>query len=150
MVRVMASGVFDLLHPGHLHYLQEAKNLGDELYVVIATDYTVLKKKREPITPQEYRLELVASLKPVDKAMLGNDDDMFVVVKEIDPDIIALGYDQDFDELNLKEELAKHGIDAKIVRLTHYDSDLDGTRKIINKIIYLQSYQKRMEDLESR
>ena len=98
MVRVMASGVFDLLHPGHLYYLKEAKKLGDELVVVGATDNTVRKRKHEPITPQDMRLEMVEALKPVDRAVLGHENDVFRTVEELKPDIIALGYDQDFDE----------------------------------------------------
>ena len=73
MVRVMASGVFDLLHTGHLAYLEEAKKMGDELIVVVATDKTVLQRKHNPVTPQNMRRELVASLKPVDSAVIGND-----------------------------------------------------------------------------
>ena len=69
MVRVMASGVFDLLHSGHLHFLEEARKLGDELIVVVATDKTVREKKHEPITNQEMRLKMVAALRPVDLAV---------------------------------------------------------------------------------
>ena len=104
MTRVMASGVFDILHSGHLHYLEEAKKLGDELVVVVATDSTVRKRKHEPITPERMRLELIQNLKPVDRAVLGREGDMFEVVLEIRPDIIAMGYDQ-FDETRLEEEL---------------------------------------------
>jgi FAD synthetase len=50
MVRVMAVGIFDLLHAGHLHYVEQAKSLGDELIVVIAHDETVRKQKHEPVT----------------------------------------------------------------------------------------------------
>ena len=50
MVRVMAVGVFDLLHAGHLHYVEQAKSLGDELIVVVAHDDTVRKQKHEPVT----------------------------------------------------------------------------------------------------
>ncbi|MCJ2563189.1 MAG: adenylyltransferase/cytidyltransferase family protein, partial [Candidatus Thermoplasmatota archaeon] len=57
MVRVMASGVFDLLHTGHLHYLEEAKKLGDELIVVVARDSTVRKEKHDPITTEDVRCE---------------------------------------------------------------------------------------------
>jgi len=71
MTRVMASGVFDILHTGHVHYLSEAKSLGDELIVVVATDNTVRRRKHQPITPEKMRLELVNSLKPVDQAVLG-------------------------------------------------------------------------------
>jgi FAD synthetase len=135
MTRVMASGVFDILHTGHVHYLSEAKKLGDELVVVVATDATVRRRKHEPITPEKMRLELVNSLKPVDRAVLGHHGDMFEVVAEIKPDIIAIGYDQTFDEKALERELAKRGMNIKVVRLSRYSEDLNGTRKIIRRII---------------
>ncbi len=140
MVRVMASGVFDLLHTGHLHYLEEAKKMGDELIVVVATDKTVRQKKHTPITPQNMRRELVAALKPVDRAVIGNDDDPLVIVEEIQPDIIALGYDQSFQ--GLQEKLRQRGLKAKIVQCAQYSGhDLNGTRKIIRKI-----YKNRIMD----
>ena len=150
MVRVMASGVFDLLHPGHLYYLKEAKKLGDELVVVVATDNTVRKRKHEPITPQEMRLEMVEALKPVDMAVLGHEDDMFKTVEELKPDIIALGYDQDFDEKWLEEELKKRGMDIKVVRIGPLSADLNATRKLIQKIIDWYEFQKRMEAVEGK
>lgn len=135
MTRVMASGVFDILHTGHVHYLSEAKSLGDELVVVVATDSTVRRRKHTPITPEKMRLDLVNSLKPVDRAVLGKEGDMYKVVEEIRPDIIAIGYDQTFDEKVLEAELKKRGLDVKVVRMSHYTDDLDGTRKIIRRII---------------
>lgn len=135
MTRVMATGVFDILHPGHLRYLQEARDLGDELVVVVATDSTVRRRKHEPITPERMRLELVSALKMVDRAYLGNDGDMFGVVESIRPDIIALGYDQDFKEMDIENALAKRGLRVKVVRLSKHGEDLNGTRKIISKII---------------
>jgi len=140
MVRVMASGVFDLLHTGHLHYLEEAKKMGDELIVVVATDKTVQQQKHTPITPQNMRRELVAALKPVDRAVIGNDDDPLLIVEEIQPDIIALGYDQSFK--GLQEKIHQRGLKAKIIRCTQYSGhDLNGTRKIIRKI-----YKNRIMD----
>ena len=135
MTRVMATGVFDILHTGHLRYLQEAKLLGDELIVVVATDATVRKEKHEPITPEKMRLELVLALKPVDHAFLGREGDMFEIVREVSPDIIVLGYDQSFDKEKLEAELSKRGLKARVVRLSKYGEDLNGTRKIIKKII---------------
>jgi FAD synthetase len=135
MTIVMASGVFDILHTGHVHYLSEARRLGDQLVVVVATDSTVRKNKHEPITPEKMRLELVQALKPVDRAILGHEDDMFGVVAEIQPDIIALGYDQIFDEKALERELKQRGLKTRVVRLGRYEDDLNGTRKIIKKII---------------
>ena len=135
MTRVMASGVFDILHPGHLRYLQEAREQGDELVVVVATDATVRRRKHEPITPERMRLELVSALKMVDHAYLGTDGDMFTVVEHIRLDIIALGYDQDFDERQIEEALRQRGLEVKVVRLSKHGEDLNGTRKIISKII---------------
>lgn len=151
MVRVMATGVFDILHLGHLHYLEESKKLGDELVVVVATDTTVRKRKHEPITPEKMRCELVASLKPVDKAVLGREGgDIFEIVKDLRPDIITLGYDQPFDQQNLEKELSKRGLKVKVVRMPHLDHDLDGTRKIISKIIEFQTANQKLREVERR
>jgi FAD synthetase len=149
MVRVMATGVFDILHPGHLHYLQESKKLGDELVVVVATDNTVRRRKHEPITPERMRLEMVESLKAVDKAVLGRDTgDMFDIVKELKPDIITVGYDQPFEPGTLEEELLKRGLKARVVRMPHLDHDLDGTRKIIRKVIEFHEMNKKLKEVE--
>ncbi|OGS41640.1 MAG: FAD synthase [Euryarchaeota archaeon RBG_16_62_10] len=151
MVRVMATGVFDIIHLGHLHYLEESKKLGDELVVVVATDSNGRKRKHEPITPEKMRLELVASLKPVDRALLGKEGgDIFGIVEEVRPDIITLGYDQPFSEENLERELAKRGLKVKVVRMPHLDHDLDGTRKIINKIIEFHEVDKKLRKVERR
>ncbi|MBS3773238.1 MAG: adenylyltransferase/cytidyltransferase family protein [Candidatus Thermoplasmatota archaeon] len=133
MVRVMASGVFDLLHIGHLHYLREARDMGDELVVVVATDETVRQRKHSPVIPEDMRRELVASLKPVDMAVVGHSDDMLRVVEELKPNIVALGYDQEVKDL--RRMLRQRGIDAEVRRCTRYkDYDLNGTRKIISRI----------------
>jgi FAD synthetase len=151
MVRVMATGVFDILHLGHLHYLEESKKLGDELVVVVATDTTVRQRKHEPITPEKMRRELVASLKPVDRAVLGREGgDIFQIVKDLKPDIITLGYDQPFDQQNLEKELSKRGLKVKVVRMPHLDHDLDGTRKIISKIIEFQTADQKLKEVERR
>jgi FAD synthetase len=142
MTRVMASGVFDILHPGHLRYLKEAKDLGDELVVVVATDATVRRRKHEPITPERMRLEIISALRMVDRAYLGTDGDMFGVVERIRPDIIALGYDQDFDEHHIEEALEQRGMQVRVVRLSKHGEDLNGTRKIIGKIIDWYSENK--------
>ncbi|MFA6952305.1 MAG: adenylyltransferase/cytidyltransferase family protein [Candidatus Methanomethylophilaceae archaeon] len=135
MVRVMASGVFDLIHPGHISYLEQAKKYGDELIVVVACDKTVREKKHEPITPEDMRAKIVGSLKPVDKAIVGNQGDIFETVKRIRPDVIVLGFDQKFDEQQLSEELAKRGLgNIKVVRASENADDLNATRRIVAKI----------------
>jgi len=150
MVKVMASGTFDLLHMGHIYYLREAKKLGDELVVVVACDKTVRTLKHEPVTSEKMRVELIKELQVVDKAVLGNKGDMYRIVEEIKPDIIALGYDQIHDEQKIKDELKKRNIDTKLIRLEKCSgmNDLDGTRKIIEKIIAAYEFQKQMEYIE--
>lgn len=150
MVRVMATGVFDLIHLGHVYFLQEAKRLGDELVVVVATDKTAKKLKHVPITPQDMRLKLVEELKPVDKAVLGYEGDRYKIVKELKPDIIALGYDQKHDEEQIKNDLKKMGMDIKVVRLKPLEYDLDGTRKIIRKVIDWYIFESRMREIEGQ
>lgn len=148
MVRVVATGVFDIIHLGHLHFLEKAKDLGDELVVIVARDSTARKMKHEPITSEGMRVELVQALKPVDRAVLGYEDDMFKIIQEVRPDIIALGYDQQFDENQLREELEKRGISAKVIRMPHLDHDLDGTRKIIRRIIEWNTIQENLKKIE--
>ena len=132
----MASGVFDILHTGHVSYLEQAKAAGDELVVVVACDSTVRKRKHEPITPEAMRLRIVQSLKPVDMAILGKDTgDFFETVAEIRPDIIMLGFDQTFDEKELQSQLDERGFSAKVMRATECSDDLNGTRRIIKKIL---------------
>ncbi|MCL2711902.1 MAG: FAD synthase [Methanomassiliicoccaceae archaeon] len=135
MVRVMASGVFDILHTGHISYLEQAKAMGDELIVVVACDSTVRKRKHEPITPEAMRAQIIGSLKVVDLSIIGNDGDMFSTIEKIRPDIIVLGYDQTFDENELKNELRKRNIGAEVRRANECSEDLTGTRHIIEKII---------------
>ncbi len=151
MVRVMASGVFDIIHLGHLHYLEASKKLGDELVVVVARDSTVRRRKHEPITPESMRLELVGALKPVDRAMLGNESgDMFKVVEELRPDVITVGYDQPFEPVELEKELLSRGLNVRVVRMPHLDHDLDGTRKIINKVIQFHELEKKLLEVEKK
>ena len=152
MVRVMATGTFDLLHLGHIYYLKEAKKLGDTLAVVVATDSTVRKLKHEPVNPEKIRLNLIKELKVVDEAYLGHEDDMYEIVEEVNPDIIALGFDQLHDENKIKSELKKRKINTRVVRLSEFKggSDLEGTRRIIGKIISAYEFQKSMEKIEEK
>jgi FAD synthetase len=116
LTRVLATGTFDLLHPGHVYFLTQARALGDELFVIVARDSNVTHKPK-PIIPEEQRLEMVNALKVVDKAFLGSERDMFEPLKQIRPDIITLGYDQNFDTDFLEKELLKRGLPAKVVRI---------------------------------
>jgi glycerol-3-phosphate cytidylyltransferase/FAD synthetase len=115
---VLAGGVFDIIHPGHIYTLNAAKELGDVLVVVVATDNTAVKmKKRKPLHTQEQRKELVNSLSMVDLCLIGQEDDIFKTVNHVKPQIIALGYDQVHQEQFITEGCKKIGLDAKVARL---------------------------------
>ena len=115
---VLAGGVFDIIHPGHIHTLNAAKALGGILVVAIATDKTAKKmKKRSPLHNQELRRELVSCLSMVDKAIVGHEDDIFQTVKEVKPNIIVLGYDQIHQEKFISDGCKRINLNVEIVRL---------------------------------
>ena len=115
---VLAGGVFDIIHPGHIHTLNAAKALGGILVVAIATDKTAEKmKKRSPLHSQELRRELVSCLSMVDKAIVGHEDDIFQTVKKVKPNIIVLGYDQVHQEKFISDGCKRINLNVEIVRL---------------------------------
>ena len=115
---VLAGGVFDIIHPGHINTLNAAKKLGDFLVVVIATDKTAVKmKKRKPLHSAQLRQELVSSLNMVDLCIIGNDEDIFKTVDLVKPEIIALGYDQTHQEKFIIEGCKKINLDVTVARL---------------------------------
>jgi FAD synthetase len=122
MKRIVATGTFDILHTGHLYYLEESRRLGDELHVIVARDANVRHKPR-PIVPEEQRQKMVGALKPVDHAVLGDLHDMFRPIREIRPAIITIGFNQHFDEEKLRKDLAAQGITAEVVRIGKYAGD---------------------------
>ena len=134
MVRVMATGVFDLLHPGHLHFLQEARKLGDELVVVVARDQTARRLKHEPYVPEHIRREMVEALKPVDRAVLGSTTDIYQTVVDVRPDLIALGYNQVWNEREVEAECARRGVPVKVVRVGRLAHDELATSKLVRRI----------------
>ena len=115
---VLAGGVFDIIHPGHIHTLNSAKALGDVLVVVVATDTTAQKmKKRKPLHKQNQRKDLVSSLSMVDLCVIGQKGDIFKTVEIIKPEIIALGYDQVHQEKFITDGCRKLNLDVKVARL---------------------------------
>ena len=115
---VLAGGVFDIIHPGHIHTLNAARDLGDVLIVVIATDKTTEKmKKRLPLHNQEQRKMLVDSLSVVDLSIVGHEGDIFKTVDLIRPQVIALGYDQIHQEKSITEGCKKINLDVTVARL---------------------------------
>jgi glycerol-3-phosphate cytidylyltransferase/FAD synthetase len=115
---VLAGGVFDIIHPGHIHTLKAAKDLGDVLVVAIATDKTAEKmKKRLPLHTQDQRKMLVDALSVVDIGIVGNEENLFKTVDLIRPQIIALGYDQVHQEKFITEGCKKINLNVTVARL---------------------------------
>ena len=126
---VLAGGVFDIIHPGHLHTLRAAKSLGNVLVVVVATDKTAQKmKSRIPLHNMELRRDLVNSLSMVDYAMIGHEDDIFKTVEVVEPDIIALGYDQVHQEKFITDGCKKINVNVSIARLQSPIPDIKSSK----------------------
>jgi len=134
---VVAQGTFDILHPGHRHYLDDAAAMGDRLVVIVARSENVTHKA-PPVLPGPQRREMVASLKPVDEARLGHPEDIFVPIERLNPDVIALGFDQHHDEEGIRTALDERGLDCAVRRASAYDPDYDAvlsTGDIVDRII---------------
>lgn len=141
MNRVLAQGTFDLLHPGHIHYLEESAKYGNELHVIIARRENVTHKQ-QPILSNQQRRDMVAALEIVDSARIGHSSDFFIPVQDIDPDVIVLGHDQHHDEHQLRKALQANGIDCDVVRASarepSHDGELLSTGRIIARICDLR------------
>ena len=142
---VLASGNFDLLHLGHVKYLEEAKKAGGEntkLIVIVARDSTIKKMKgRQPVMPEDQRRSLVESLKVVDEAILGYEElDIGKVLEKIKPDIIAVGHDQQNIERTVQKALAEKKFNIKVVKIGKFGKEeLNSSSKIKRKLIDLHN-----------
>src|SRR5919202_406213 len=116
---VLVGGVFDLIHPGHIHTLKAAKAQGDVLVVVVATTSTAMKinKDRKIYHDENTRRELVASLSFVDWAIIGKEGTLYDTVEYVKPDVIALGYDQAHSEKDISDNCKRRNLNVRIVRL---------------------------------
>jgi len=133
MATVCASGVFEVVHPGHLTYLTEAAKLGERLVVIVASDETAARRKRHPVVGEKQRAEVVAALKPVDEVVVGGSGDIYETIQKVKPDVLALGFDQDFDEAELGREFAERGLKTRVVRVgAKWSAPLDKSGKIID------------------
>jgi FAD synthetase len=140
---VLASGTFDLLHLGHVRFLEEAKKTGGKgakLIVIVARDSTVEKRKgSKPVIPEDQRRALVESLKVVDEAILGYEEfDIGRAIEEIKPDVIAIGYDSHITgiEQAVRKYVAENKLNIKIVKIGKFGiNQLASSSKIKKKII---------------
>ena len=138
---VLASGAFDLVHYGHIRFLEESKKVGGRnahLIIVVARDKTIeTLKGRKPIIPENQRRAVVESLKPVNEAILGYEDMSFMeTINRIRPDIIAVGHDQRDIEAEVKKIVDTGKMKIRIVRIGRFGpADLDSSSKIKRKIL---------------
>ncbi len=92
---VFTNGVFDLLHPGHVRYLRQARTLGDALVVGVNTDRSVrvIKGESRPVTPESERAEILAALACVDVVVLFDEETPYELIKRLQPDVLVKGAD---------------------------------------------------------
>ncbi len=138
---VLATGAFDLLHYGHLRFLEESKKAGgnkSKLIVVVARDRTVEKRKgKKPIVPEDQRRAIVESLKPVDEALLGYEElNLEAVIDKVKPDMIAVGHDQGDIRVAVEKLLSKKRLKIEVVQIGRFGSEhLNSSSKIKRKVI---------------
>ncbi len=137
---VLATGVFDILHPGHLRFLEESKRRGGpraKLVVVVARDKTVHRRKgRKPILSENERLEMVSALRVVDRAVLGHRHlDLIGVLREIRPSIVSVGYDQNDIKSSVKKLIDQEKLGIRVVQIRKFiPSALNSSTKLKNRI----------------
>src|SRR5919202_6095775 len=124
---VLVGGVFDLIHPGHIHTLKAAKAQGDVLVVVIARTSTALKikKDRRIYHNEQLRKELVSCLNLVDLAIIGKEGTLYDTVEYVKPNIIALGYDQAHSEKDVAYNCQIRNLNVRVIRL---NTPMPGTK----------------------
>ena len=114
--RVMIFGTFDIFHPGHRNFIEQAQREGKELIVVVARDSTVLRFKPSLKNFEQDRLKTLQKEFPALHILLGDEDDPMAVVKKFRPEIICLGYDQ----IGFSKEMAEAFPQIHIKRLQPY------------------------------
>jgi FAD synthetase len=139
---VLATGVFDVLHLGHVRFLEESKRVGGpgaKLVVIVASDQTVVHRKgKPPVLPQEQRRQIVASLKPVDRAVLGRESlDFLGPLRKYKPDIVTFGHDQRDIKKTFEKIVKKEHLPVRVVQIGRYgpkglDSSTTVKRRIAN------------------
>ena len=115
---VFTGGVYDIIHPGHIHTLKNSKQEGDLLIVSIARDNRVIKiKGRKPINNEKMRTILVSAIRYEDFTVLGSKGDIFGIVKKIKPNVITIGYDQTHQINELNKRVKINNLNIKIKKL---------------------------------
>ena len=138
---VLAAGVFDLLHYGHIRYLEEAKKTGgpdSRLVVIVARDETVRRQKEsDPIIPEDQRRAVIEALKVVDEALLGFEDlDLDRVLQQVEPDIVVVGHDQVAIKNQVEKINKAREMQIRIIQVSQFGEDaLNSSSKIKSRIV---------------
>ena len=138
-MKILITGCFDIIHPGHIYFIEQAAKLG-EVYVIVARDATIKKIKHQmPTIPENQRLAVIQNLKNIKKAILGNENNNYITkALSLEPDIILLGPNQRISVSKLQEELknvnSSH-IEVRRIQEMFTGFDLNSSSKIKQKII---------------
>jgi rfaE bifunctional protein nucleotidyltransferase chain/domain len=129
---VFTNGVFDLLHPGHVRYLQRARELGDALFVGLNGDASVKRNKgpQRPINPQSERAELLAALDCVDGVVVFDQDTPAEIIRALQPDVLVKGADWGEDRIVGRDTVEARG--GRVVRITVEEGH--STSALVNKV----------------
>ncbi len=135
---VFTNGCFDIIHAGHVDYLQKAKSLGDVLVVGLNSDESIkrLKGENRPINPLEYRKKVLENLKPVDMVVVFDEDTPENLIKQVKPDVLVKGGDYTIDTIVGADFVMSYGGKVETIEFI-YDIS---TSKIINKILQAYKY----------
>lgn len=140
-MKVLTFGTFDIFHIGHLNYLKQAREIAGkgELHVIVSRDINAEKlKAKKLIHNEDERLEIIKQLRIIDKAILGEKENIFEAVKKINPDIVVLGYDQLPSDEILKEKFSEHKINAKIIRARPHKESSSKSSKIRKSLFLVE------------
>ena len=132
MKKVMVFGTFNIIHPGHLNLFRQAREFGDRLFVVLARDKTVQDIKNYNPLDEIKRRENLVKIPLVDTVILGDFDDRMQPIKQVQPDVICLGYDQYFFIDKLEAYLAENNLDIPVMRMKPYNPEKYKSSKLID------------------
>jgi FAD synthetase len=131
MKKVLVFGSFDILHPGHHNFFEQAKQYGDRLYVIVARNSTIEKvKQRKPVHDELKRKHDIEKTGLAHSVLLGHPSDPYALIVKIKPDVICLGYDQTSFTSDLEKELKKRNLSPKIIRLNPYKPHIYKSSKL--------------------
>jgi len=148
----MVFGTFDIFHKGHISFMEQAKQYGDFLIVVIARDKTVEKVKGvQSYNKEKIRMKMIINSGLAEKVILGDLKDRYAAIKKYKPEIICLGYDQKFFIDKLKNKLSEFGLNkTKIIRLKSYYPQIYKSSKLKQKLVKFQDISREINKYKNK